>query len=590
MKSCAAGFTEWLLFHIWKPNPSTKISCIDVLVPETVIYRLGKPFFWYFTLPTGEILRKARSRVTHKYILQEFLANSSEILAYYLGFVNSSKANANSAVIEFFTEDSLVDFIHNRDKCKTGILQQWIEPKSGQNSLIKVQWSQQFCLIERRINKFKIDDNKVDFYDKLVTYEGMQYNSCLEPVTAPWIIAEIQKICLGIASHVTVVTGGNVTVTRMVLFFKQDKYDKLWLMYCSALKVMDISVPQFEIAMKWQELEVVVPDNIVLKKLPLEAKGFEVKKNRALCVGCNFLTKTKNMYDISLSSLVKAFIKGKNLPQQGESVRGDITEIEEKYDLVPRIVRRMNKKITNQKYKEMQNDPTWDTLQVKVCEDCFLHFTRPRSVKRKKNKPKISESRSITPPLLTELKRNQSEKVVLNIKPLPLIKNKQRFDMLKIESSLATPTDNVLQNSFILKAPVPPESALQMSVVRKVMIPSDNHSQNSFLKRTPANPYDILQKSELNQLPQSHDVTNVIRKFERLPSVAAKPKLMKYIIESSSKNAIPIYGKISLTPNKRQASSISTSFSRGNITTTSESDFIQDTLTLLKNSINKLSS
>ena len=192
--------------------------------------------------------------------------------------------------------------------------------------------------------------------------------------------------------------------------------------------------------------------------------------------------------------------------------------------------------------------------------------------------------------MLTELKRNQSEKVVLNIKPLPLIKNKQRFDMLKIESSLATPTDNVLQNSFILKAPVPPESALQMSVVRKVMIPSDNHSQNSFLKRTPANPYDILQKSELNQLPQSHDVTNVIRKFERLPSVAAKPKLMKYIIESSSKNAIPIYGKISLTPNKRQASSISTSFSRGNITTTSESDFIQDTLTLLKNSINKLSS
>ena len=55
--------------------------------------------------------------------MDEFLANSSDILAYYLGFNNANKSKANTATIEFFTHESFVDFIHNRDKCNFGILQ-----------------------------------------------------------------------------------------------------------------------------------------------------------------------------------------------------------------------------------------------------------------------------------------------------------------------------------------------------------------------------------------------------------------------------------------------------------------------------------
>lgn len=516
MKSCAAGYTEWLLFHIWKTDPNTKSSLIGVNLPETIIYRLGKPFFWYFTLATGEILRKAKGRVSHKFILQDFLDSPNEILAYYLGFNGTSKDKANSAVIEFFTKDSFVDFIHNRDKCSTGILQMWIEPRSNQNSLIKVQWSQQFCLIERRVNKHRLDDTRVEFYEKLLTYEGMEYNSKLEPVTAPWIISEIQKTCIGIASHITAVTGGNVTISRMVLFFKQDKYDKIWMMYCSALKVLDLSFTDNNQSLEWKELEVTVPKHISMKKLPLNVKGLEVKKNRCFCVGCNFLTRENAMYEISLSTLVRIFEKGKDLPEQGQSKREFQKELEENDDLVPKVVKRLNKGVTNNKYEEMKNDPTWDHLLVKVCEDCFLHFTSSYSVPKPKYLPQPHGRKSQTPPPASALTRQNSEKQLQ--KPLPQIK--------------------------IPVLPKPP--------------------------------------SKPSLLPPKVTFQSLVK----LPKSVSKPNLSKHLLESSSKYAASIYGKVSIT--KSPNSNLSTSYTRGKLNSSSEAEFLQDTFALLKSSISKL--
>lgn len=380
MKSCAAGYTEWLLFHVWQKNKSTSCTCPNLLVPETVLYRLSKPFFWYFTDTNGEIMRKGKNQVNHKVILEEFQLTENELIAYYLGFHNNKSNRVNSATIEFFTQTSFQEFIQNPEKCKSGILQKWVQPKSGCNSLIKVQWSSQFCLIERRSNKHKIEDSKVGLYEKLVTYEGMEHNSVFEPVAASWIINELQQICVNISSHITAVTGGNVTVTRMVLFFKHDENDKLWFLYCSALKIMDLNESEYEKPLEWEELEVNLPKYVFQEKIPLNIKGAEVKKNRKLCAGCNYLIRDSMMYDISLGIVVKFFVINKNLPEQGESLRDANKEqgvgIDKRNNLVPKVIKRLNKTITNEKYFEMIKDPAWDHMQIKVCQDCFLHFTQ----------------------------------------------------------------------------------------------------------------------------------------------------------------------------------------------------------------------
>ena len=31
--------TEWLLFHLWKPNPETGLTCPGIFIPDTIIYR-----------------------------------------------------------------------------------------------------------------------------------------------------------------------------------------------------------------------------------------------------------------------------------------------------------------------------------------------------------------------------------------------------------------------------------------------------------------------------------------------------------------------------------------------------------------------
>lgn len=534
MKSCAAGFTEWLLFHIWKRNENTSCTCPYVLLPETVIYRLGKPFFWYYTDSSGQILRRAKSKVSHKYILEEFQGETNDLLAYYLGFSSLNKSKANSATIEFFTQTSLIDFIHNRDKCNTGILQRWVEPKSNQSSLIKVQWSQQFCLIERRTNKYKLDDLKVDFYEKLITYEGMEHNSVIEPVTAPWIIAEIQKICVHIAAHVTAVTGGNVTVTRMVLFFKQDKQDKLWLMYCSALKVMDLSVSEFDQPVEFQELEVTVPKHIVLKKLPLDTKGFEVRKNRTLCVGCNYLTRDSMMYEIPLNTVVEFFEKGKTLPNQGVSARDSSRDSENKSDQVPKVLIRLNKSVTNNKYEEMKKDPTWDHLQIKVCQDCFLHFTQVYSLP--KTKPfKIN---------ITEQSHIQN--------PEPIIKK------------------NISERNFPCNVKILPPIRAKIKTSEKIEKPS-------MVKAVSTKNFD---KSFMNA-PKSICVTRTSDKEQ--------DRGFEKQMGSASKIAIPIYTRLHSKKNIMM-SNANTTISKMNVDMNNRGDFIQDTLALLKNTINKLES
>ena len=74
MKWSTAGHTEWLLFHLWKRNDKTGRSCPNILIPDTIIYRWSYPYFWYFTSSEGEIMRKSRARVTHKYIQEELVS------------------------------------------------------------------------------------------------------------------------------------------------------------------------------------------------------------------------------------------------------------------------------------------------------------------------------------------------------------------------------------------------------------------------------------------------------------------------------------------------------------------------------------
>ena len=414
MRGSAAGFTEWLLFHLWKKNDLTKQSCPFVLIPDTIIYRWGRPFFWYFTTHSGELLRKSKNKVSHKYIAQEFLNSSvdSGLVAQYLSFEEQDLSS--KATVHFFQQDSFSishsdDFVHNREKTLSGLLQHWIEPKGDHNcnvssALIKVIWSPLFSVLERRVNRHKIHDTDIDFYDRLVTYEGLEFNSEPESLSVPQIVSDIQKICTAIVEHIRVVSGANVSVTRLTLYFKQDANDRLWLLFCGGVQIYDLEHlksrgPEAELALD-------IPQIARSKKLVAGNNYFELQTNRKPCLACNLLV--LRLYPVKFNLLVACWKRGLpdpqvNKPKSQEHPVLDVSQ-EEACDKVPALIKRAIPDITNERYAGLKNSTKWLNSTLSVCEECYLHYTGLMLNGNKiEEKPKIVNRRTLSMAKLEEI-------------------------------------------------------------------------------------------------------------------------------------------------------------------------------------------
>jgi hypothetical protein len=59
------------------------------------------------------------------------------------------------------------------------------------------------------------------------------------PLRGPVLAGQIQKLCESIVSHIMEVTYGQRQVTRMVLNFKVDSQDKIWLLYATSMRCED---------------------------------------------------------------------------------------------------------------------------------------------------------------------------------------------------------------------------------------------------------------------------------------------------------------------------------------------------------------
>ena len=121
-----------------------------------------------------------------------------------------------------------------------GFVQKFVEPKNNRNCIIQATWSYQFCLLERRTNTSKITNSHVEFYDRLVTYEGAEHLSISDSITSPTLASDIHRTCLDIATHIKDINNGAIKVREMILHFKMDPMERLWLLYCTNLKVTSV--------------------------------------------------------------------------------------------------------------------------------------------------------------------------------------------------------------------------------------------------------------------------------------------------------------------------------------------------------------
>lgn len=75
--------------------------------------------------------------------------------------------------------------------------------------------------------------------DRLITFEGKENLTNSDSIASPILANDLEYSCLNIVKHIQEVTGGNLQISRMTLYFKLDNQNRLWLLYSTGITVRE---------------------------------------------------------------------------------------------------------------------------------------------------------------------------------------------------------------------------------------------------------------------------------------------------------------------------------------------------------------
>ena len=117
--------------------------------------------------------------------------------------------------LEYLTQKDCKNVFFQRERTKNCMIQNMVQPQKGYMNFIKVNWCPRFCVITRRTNKTTVNNKSGDLYNEMVTFEGPDHLSKLDPIRSPGLENLIEKTCHDIAHHIQCVSNGNITIARM---------------------------------------------------------------------------------------------------------------------------------------------------------------------------------------------------------------------------------------------------------------------------------------------------------------------------------------------------------------------------------------
>jgi len=395
--------TEWLFFHLWKKNPETMLPCLNLYLAETIIFRWAQPYFWYSTAKDGMIVRRTKEKILLQNIEDSYTMNvpKCDVIATTLTSSEDPILKAQEKIeFEYIQKNEFHDYLFQKEKSHNVIIQKFIEPKNGQNALIKVAWTPQFCLFFRKTNIHEINNSKVPLVNRLATFEGGEHLSNSDSISSPILASELEQTCLNIVKHVHSVTSGNVQISKMVLYFKLDDKNRLWLLFCTGLKLREkmqlpgqgLSSTGFK---KKNERPLSPIMTVALKrdkevqkpKIPLQYL-LEDQINQVddtCCLRCN---KEDLLYDLKLKLILEheekilRGVRPKDIeyteePDHDESAPffGGLLAPTTGKKNIPHIMKKLYPNLTEERYLKLKKNISLMNMAVKLCESCYLIIT-----------------------------------------------------------------------------------------------------------------------------------------------------------------------------------------------------------------------
>ena len=412
------GINEQFFNLLWMKDELNFGPSINI--PDTIIFKFGQPVTWYFTSSSGKIKKKNRSNLLNARIEDSFTKNilGYDVIASFVSFpVNESgECNSSSAfTVEYFDRKEFQSFLYERWETNNGILQKFIEPKTTRNEVIRAIWSPKVILLERSLNVHQLHDHRYGLYERCVTYEGPEFYSTSAPLRGPVLAGQIQKTCESVVNHISEVTYAQCQISRLVLNFKVDSRDKLWLLYSTSIRSNAPPANFGETPNVNRQLLNI--DNVLSlpKAVNLNpSRSYEnIKPKKSIsCVSCGCESLEDLRYPVNYKTIVKHYEHVLHLVEEmsdpfaplkwppsddiidaaggvgfgcltlptadeflGKPRKMDLSRPLETDELrIPPILRYLHPLLSAKSFHQCRKDPLFLYKNVTVCENCYLVY------------------------------------------------------------------------------------------------------------------------------------------------------------------------------------------------------------------------
>lgn len=364
-----------------------------------MVMKLHQVQYWFFTSKVnGQILKKRRANSNAREILEawgkKIRKHPCDLFAYTM---HSEEMDGGThgihqdhregkTTVEGHSFATLRELFKGK-KHSNGIVQRFVLPKGGKNTVIKAAWSPSMCLVERRVNVHGVTDKRVPMGDRLVTFEGPEHLSESMPLAPAALLGrKVQFLCNSVAQHVLEVTQGHCRIASMVLHFKVDEDNKLWLLFCSSLRLagrasglacnsINLS-PNFEV---YQKKTTVIQGGKGTRSI--------LVPELVECPGCSALCSLTTLCQVTFKAAIQAHRKAHRQPAASENQRvafvaragAGLGEVGgqgwEAPGPVPPLLLKVYGDISPASFRILQSDPTFLYRHADVCEKCCLEIT-----------------------------------------------------------------------------------------------------------------------------------------------------------------------------------------------------------------------
>eukprot|EP00742_Colponemidia_sp_Colp-10_P017857 GILJ01020575.1.p1 GENE.GILJ01020575.1~~GILJ01020575.1.p1 ORF type:complete len:577 (-),score=64.39 GILJ01020575.1:132-1862(-) len=225
------------------------------VVPQTILFVNSRPVEWFLTSLTDGRFIKKKASVDEKAILRSFAkqhrASATDVVACWYpdarmmdaSYINLGEdSSPGVSCPEFFDVSGLRQFLLETHDKGDGILQQFTIPKTSNNMLIRTSWRDDTSHIVSRTNKFKLNDRRVDIFDRMATFEGWGGFSTKTELPDGVFKQRLEEIVGSLAfclKKQNVKTHELSLLEAVELFYKVDDADRLTFICCSGLSYKD---------------------------------------------------------------------------------------------------------------------------------------------------------------------------------------------------------------------------------------------------------------------------------------------------------------------------------------------------------------